>query len=144
LDNDSRGADIKEKKLNCWEITNCGRGPGASDTARLGICPAATDASCDGLNGGHNGGRVCWAVAGSLCGGIVRGTFAAKYRHCLGCEVYQRVRNEESGWGFVLLKPGQMLELREFLARKRSIKQQLDLEAQAIPSCTAVVCRPAS
>ncbi len=72
----------------------------------LGVCPAATDSKVDGLNGGRNGGRVCWAVAGTFCGGEVQGTFAEKRSSCLSCEVYSIVRHEE-GTGFLLLLPGQ-------------------------------------
>ena len=41
---------------NCWEFKNCGRQPGGSNVNDLGLCPAATDTSSDGLNRGKNGG----------------------------------------------------------------------------------------
>ncbi len=31
----------------------------------------------------------CWLVAGTLCGGKTQGVFAAKYKSCFECEVYQ-------------------------------------------------------
>jgi hypothetical protein len=56
-------------KKNCWEVKQCGREPGGSKTADMGVCPAAADSSSDGVNGGKNGGRICWALAGTFCGG---------------------------------------------------------------------------
>lgn len=96
------------KRLNCWEIKNCGREPGGSKVAELGVCPAATDTSSDGLNGGKNGGRTCWAVAGTFCGGKIQGSFAQKEFTCMRCEVFKRVKEEEGLVNFILLKPGQV------------------------------------
>ena len=81
--------------LNCWDFKKCGRQPGGSRAAELGICPASTSAKADGLNGGRNGGRICWALTGTLCGGKVQGTFAEKLGNCQGCEFYQLVRTEQ-------------------------------------------------
>ncbi len=63
-------------KQNCWEMKKCGREPGGVKTPELGLCPASTDKTADGLNGGKNGGRICWAVTGTFCGGKIQGTFA--------------------------------------------------------------------
>ncbi len=95
------------KKLNCWEFMKCGREPGGVNVDEMGICPAALDRSADGLNGGHNGGRICWAIAGTFCGGEVQGTFAQKKLSCISCEFFKRVRNEEGPKNFTLLKPSQ-------------------------------------
>ena len=97
-------------KSNCWEAMQCGREPGGSKVRELGVCPAATDTSCDGLNGGSNGGRICWAVSGSLCGGERQGTHAEKLPGCFVCRFFQRVRAEQGWQRFVLLKPGQTYE----------------------------------
>jgi len=43
--------------------------------AELGVCPAVVDTSSNGLNGGKNGGRMCWAITGTFCGGQVQGSF---------------------------------------------------------------------
>jgi len=83
------------QKLNCWELKKCGREAGGARAAELGVCPAATDSSADGINSGKNAGRVCWCVTGTLCGGKVQGTFAAKQASCLQCEVYHKVKEEE-------------------------------------------------
>ena len=82
-------------KQNCWEFKKCGREPGGSKVAQLGICPASTEARVAGMHGGRNGGRACWALTGTLCGGSVQGTFAKKYTECKACAFYQQVQNEE-------------------------------------------------
>ncbi len=89
-------------KKNCWEIKGCGRQPGGGKVNELGICPAATEEGYDGINGGKNAGRYCWAVAGTLCKGEIQGTFARKFRNCLACPFYLEVEREE-GRAFVLL-----------------------------------------
>ena len=89
--------------LNCWEVKKCGREPGGAKAADLGVCPAATETKTNGINHGKNGGRACWAVTGTLCGGKVQGTFAAKIANCMKCEFYQQVRNEE-GAGYISSK----------------------------------------
>ncbi len=86
---------MKEKKLNCWEYMKCGREPGGKYAAEFGVCPAAEDVSFDGLNKGKNGGRICWAVGGTFCGGKIQGTFAEKRKSCISCEFYRLVRKEQ-------------------------------------------------
>lgn len=90
----------------CWEFKNCGREPGGARTGELGVCPAAADATGAGINGGQNGGRICWAVTGTFCGGTVQGTFAQKQLSCMNCDFFKLVKEEE-GSKFLLLKPGQ-------------------------------------
>jgi len=82
-------------KLNCWEFKKCGREPGGAKITELGICPAAIEAQTDGVNSGRNGGRACWAISGTMCGGKVQGTYAAKIGNCLNCDFYQTVQQEE-------------------------------------------------
>ena len=80
---------------NCWEFKKCGRQPGGERVADLGLCPASTETRADGLNGGRNGGRICWALTGTLCGGKVQGAFAQKLESCVACDFYQLVRAEQ-------------------------------------------------
>ncbi len=87
---------MSQKKLNCWEYMQCQRQPGGKMVSKQGVCPAATDRSFDGINYGENAGRICWAVAGTCCGGEVQGTFAEKRDSCTGCEFYQMVQEEEA------------------------------------------------
>ena len=73
----------------------CGREKGGEKAAEYGVCPAAADLSFDGINSGKGGGRICWAVAGTFCGGCVQGSFADKRPTCLSCDFYQMVQEEE-------------------------------------------------
>ena len=99
-------------KENCWEVKKCGRGTGGAKVAELGVCPAVTDASAEGLNGGKNGGRICWAITGTFCGGKVQGAFAQKQVSCMGCDFFQKVKQEE-GNKFSSLKQGQTYKKHE-------------------------------
>jgi len=84
---------------NCWQYKKCGRQPDGEKTFELGVCPAATEEKADGINNGTNGGRACWAVAGTLCKGTVQGTYALKMLNCMRCDFYNKVLGEER-WGF--------------------------------------------
>jgi hypothetical protein len=77
---------------NCWEAKGCGRNIGGERSEELGVCPAAREASVDGVNGGRYGGR---AIAGTLCGGKVQGNFASKLATCMECDFYQQVATEQ-------------------------------------------------
>lgn len=59
-----------DKKVNCWEFKKCGK-----DTT--GDCPAYP-----------KGGRVCYLVAGTLCGGKAQGAYAIKINNCRDCDYY--------------------------------------------------------
>lgn len=98
-------------KKNCWELKNCGRESGGSKATKLGVCTAATDKASHELNGGKNGGRLCWAVAGTLCGGKIQGSYAEKYATCMSCDIFQQIKAEE-GRQFVMLRPGQKVVAR--------------------------------
>ncbi len=89
--------------LNCWEFKQCGREPNGAKVAELGICPAAVDRASNGLNDGRNGGRFCWAVSGTFCGGKVQGTFAQKQTTCLNCDFFRLVKTD-GGPRFMLLR----------------------------------------
>ena len=82
-------------KINCWEFRKCGRAPGGERAKEFGICTATSEARMNGLNGGTNGGRSCWVVAGTFCFGEVQGTFARKLDDCMECEFFWVVAEEE-------------------------------------------------
>jgi len=82
-------------KENCWEFKKCERQPGGSKTDQLGVCPAATDKESDAMNSGKNAGRYCWRIAGTLCDGEVRGTWASKQAFCATCDFFKKVEREE-------------------------------------------------
>lgn len=93
-------------KANCWELKKCGREPGGRKTAKRGVCPAASETSSDGINHGKNGGRICWAIAGTFCGSKVQGDFAQKQVSCMACNVFNQIKDEEES-AFILMKPWQ-------------------------------------
>lgn len=94
------------KRLNCWEEKKCGREPGGGNVKVLGVCPAASESSLDGVHGGKNGGRACWVLAGTFCQGAVQGTFARKFASCRECNFYQSVMRIE---GADILAPSLLL-----------------------------------
>ena len=82
-------------KTNCWEFKKCGREQNGSKVDELGVCPSSTEKALDGVHGGNNAGRACWVVAGTLCNGIIQGTFARKYNNCFECNFFKTVKEEE-------------------------------------------------
>lgn len=85
-----------KKKANCWEFHKCGRAEGGDNVHVHGICPVATEKRTDGIHDGTNGGRACWAIAGTFCQGKIQGTFAKKKKTCLDCSFFQEVLLENS------------------------------------------------
>lgn len=85
---------MSERKLNCWEFKNCGRGPDVAQSGRK-ICPAALEIRLNGIHGGENSGRACWVVAGTFCGGTAQGDFVKKYHACKRCDFYNKVLEQE-------------------------------------------------
>jgi hypothetical protein len=82
-------------KLNCWEHKKCERQPGGHRSQELGICPVTTYQQLHGAHDGKNAGRACWAIAGSLCGGKIQGTYAQKLSNCWRCDFMNLVKKEE-------------------------------------------------
>jgi hypothetical protein len=85
----------RKRRVNCWEFKRCGRQPEGSHCHDLGVCPATTTEHLDRLHGGTNGGRACWFIVGTLCDGDVQGTYAKKYKSCVYCDFYKKVKEEE-------------------------------------------------
>ncbi len=75
-----------DQKKNCWEVKLCGRELGGENVEDMGTCPAAIDERLDSTHGGKNAGRACWALAGTMCGGEIQGTYAQKLGSCLNCD----------------------------------------------------------
>ncbi len=95
MERDPDNVKRDKRRVNCWEAMRCGREQGGKNSTEFGVCPAAADRSFDGINSGKCGGRICWAVAGTFCGGRPQGSFAEKRSSCLECQFYQKVQNEE-------------------------------------------------
>ncbi|MBF0499750.1 MAG: hypothetical protein HQM09_06440 [Candidatus Riflebacteria bacterium] len=88
-------------RKNCWEVKKCGRHIGGEKSQELGVCPAAVPGKFNEINKGQCGGRFCWAIVGTMCGGIIQGTYAEKLKNCLYCEFFVEVSAEE-GRNFVM------------------------------------------
>lgn len=100
-------------RQNCWEFKKCGREAGGSKAAELGVCPAATDQSAEGLNDGKAGGRICWAISGTFCGGKIQGSFAKKEASCTSCDFFKKVLEEQGTANLFMMKPGQKYKKAE-------------------------------
>ena len=83
------------KKTNCWQFWQCGREPGGKYTKNYGTCPAASEADADGLNGGTNGGRICWVIAENDSRVRMDCSDLHKQCSCLECEFRYSVMSEE-------------------------------------------------
>ena len=82
-------------KRNCWEFKKCGRESGGGNATALGRCPAATETRLHGVHGGKNGGRSCWLIRSTVCGGQEQGSFGEKFKNCQNCDFYKNLRKEE-------------------------------------------------
>jgi hypothetical protein len=76
---------IADDGKNCWEVKKCGRIPGGDKAKELGICPAYP-----------NGGKICWKIAGTFCGGKVQGFAAQKLDSCTKCDFYKKINSDQS------------------------------------------------
>lgn len=83
------------RKLNCWEYSKCGRQPGGDNIIKSGICPAAIEKKANGFNGGKNAGRICWAIAYTMCDDKNIRTNAEKLSNCMECDFFKLVSEEE-------------------------------------------------
>lgn len=106
---------MTDKKLNCWEVKQCGREPGGERAQEFGVCPAAEAQKADGIHAGKNGGRCCWVIQGTLCkGAMVQGSYTEKFcADCQECDFYKAVKKEEEP----KFKVGLMI-LKEMKSRK--------------------------
>jgi hypothetical protein len=84
------------KKKNCWEFKNCGKHK-SGVSGDSSPCQVPKMSMYDGVNGGKNGGRVCWIIADSACDGNVQVTFHHKLETCAVCDFYKTVKEEEGG-----------------------------------------------
>ncbi len=83
------------RKMNCWEHMRCGREPGGARAKDLGVCRAAVYKSINGVNGGINGGRLCWAIVGIYSFVDTKGSFPRGDHPCYDCEFHRKVITEE-------------------------------------------------
>jgi len=83
------------EKKNCWEICNCGHEPGGNKVAIDGVCPASIETSADGIHGGKNAGRACWAIQKTLSCGENRPKTEYQWENCRRCFFYWDVLSAE-------------------------------------------------
>ena len=69
----------EDDKTQCWQCIGCGI---ETDPARR--CPAYPYF-----------GRICWAIAGTMCHGKVMGTYAEKIHDCHQCPFFRRCQNPD-------------------------------------------------
>lgn len=100
------GARDTKKKINCWEFMRCGRELGGKRAEEVGVCPAAIDPHADGVNGGINGGRICWAVVGIYSCYTGKSSLRQTSHNCFECEFHKMVLAEEETFTFELKKTG--------------------------------------
>jgi hypothetical protein len=62
----------------------------------LGECPTVRAFGAHRINDGINGGRACWAIAGTFCQGTVQGSSIDKIRGCANCDFFESVAQEEA------------------------------------------------
>ena len=84
-----------EEKINCWEYMKCGREPNGNKSKELGVCPASTNETHQGVNKGKNAGRFCWKIAGTMCFESVMGISAKEIVSCFFCPFFKKVKQEE-------------------------------------------------
>lgn len=88
-------AGPRPEKKNCWEFIGCGKEAHGAHSRELGVCPAALESRLDGIHAGKNGGRACWVIGGTLCGGTAPPSFVLKREACESCTFYRSVKEEE-------------------------------------------------
>lgn len=75
---------------NCWEVKGCGFdrvGPGQP------VCPAVTCEIADGFLGGKNGGRACFFIPDTLCGGEGLCSTEDKEGRCAQCRFFRDLKD---------------------------------------------------
>jgi len=92
-------------KINCWEYYSCGREPNGKNVKKKGICSVFEADNFDGINNGKYGGRICWAVSGTLCIENIEGVLAKKIDSCLRCDFFRKVQKEETQKLFKVIPP---------------------------------------
>ncbi len=81
-------------KLNCWEYMECGYEIGGHNANESDVCPVAAETAANGLNGGDNGGRLCWLIFDN-CNQDIRCSGSGHKSSCCDCEFKSQVFMEE-------------------------------------------------
>ena len=74
-------------KLNCWDFKKCCKKTDSRGNSN-NLCPVKKELIANGLNGGINGGRICWVITDSHCKKKVQ-------TDCFQCDFHFKVMAEE-------------------------------------------------
>ncbi len=126
-----------ENKQNCWEYMECGREPKGFDVQMFDVCSVPTYTEADGLNDGKNGGRICWALAGTLINDTVTGKYACDKFSCANCDFFKLVCDEQGVNNFQMVTPVQMTHFKkknsevwnQFIEKRSSERSPSNLNA---------------
>jgi hypothetical protein len=77
-----------EDKLNCWDFKKCCDNLLSPHASEGIVCQVKKEFLANGLNGGINGGRLCWVIMDSHCRKKAQTA-------CFQCEFYSKVMAEE-------------------------------------------------
>lgn len=82
-------------RCNCWEFRKCVKGPSENGSGKKERCPVVFEIAAHTLNGGTNGGRICWIVAESKYRGVIKCSEYHSGDFCFQCEFRYKVMIEE-------------------------------------------------
>jgi len=82
-------------KCNCWEYMNCGKETAGNGNGNGSVCPIAHDALADTLNGGVNGGRICWIIADMKYNNNIQCSATHHKSSCFSCSFRYKVTMDE-------------------------------------------------
>jgi hypothetical protein len=89
-------AEASHLKRNCWDYYRCGKQAEGDHGKKHDVCPAYLETKLNGVHNGMNGGRACWIVADTMCGGRIKRTLVPKFIVCNLCDFKKTVISEES------------------------------------------------
>jgi hypothetical protein len=73
----------------------CGKGPSGDGNGKHRSCPISAETSANTLNGGVNGGRICWIIAENCRNSKVKCSELSRMDPCFSCEFRYKVFAEE-------------------------------------------------
>ena len=57
--------------------------------------PSATEEKAGNPKNEKTEGRACSVIPGTVCEGMIQGTFIEKFEECKSCEFYQEIKEKE-------------------------------------------------
>ncbi len=99
------------KKLNCWAYNSCAIESHDSFFEEIDTCPSSTELCTNRVNDGTNGGRACWAIAGTFSGSESQCVCLGEMTSCRECDFYKIVQREE---GDKLITGSELTEMVQY------------------------------